>query len=325
MKHITKISALASILLPFACATSNEKLSRAQSQNSGQMYVFESDSNGFNTKTFFYDNGQEVVAFDSQFTPDLAKQSIEFLRTKTKNPITNLVITHPNPDKFNAIDVFKSHGAEVIASKATAEAWPSVHAYKKYFFVNIAKMFTGDTYPKLSEVDQRFESSLELKLKNGEVISLRELKGPGVSSNQTVAYISAINSLIVGDLVHHKAHAWLEGGIVNGQPTPTIKSWIQDLEELKSRFATTNPMVYGGRGDAVDLKTAVDSQILYLSRVDEIVTKYVNGLGEQKAELKTEASQVHYTKLQQLIESEFADYKLGYMIQYGVYGLALSK
>jgi glyoxylase-like metal-dependent hydrolase (beta-lactamase superfamily II) len=325
MNNIAKLSALASILLPFACATSNEKLSRAQSTNSGQMYVFESDSNGFNTKTFFYDNGQEVVAFDSQFTPDLAKQSIEFLRTKTKNPITSLVITHPNPDKFNAIDIFKSHGAEVIASNATAEAMPSVHAYKKFFFVNIAKMFTDDTYPKLFEVDQRFENSMELKLRNGDVILLRELTGPGVSSNQTVAYIPTINGLIVGDLVHHKAHAWLEGGIVGGQPTPTIKSWIQDLEELKSRFAASNPVVYGGRGDAVDLKTAVESQIIYLNRADEIVTKYVNGLGEQKSELKTEASQVHYAKLQQLFESEFTDYKLGYMIQYGVYGLALSK
>src|SRR5262245_36344102 len=68
---------------------------------SGKMYAYESDGNGFNTKNFFYDNGEEVVVFDTQFTPDLAEKSIAFLRTKTANPITYVVVTHPNPDKFN--------------------------------------------------------------------------------------------------------------------------------------------------------------------------------------------------------------------------------
>jgi hypothetical protein len=97
-----------------------------------------------------------------------------------------------------------------------------VHAYKKYFFVNMAKMFTEENYPALESIDEVFEGRLELKLSNGKSVKLVELKGPGVSSTQTVAIVPELNALIVGDMIHHKAHAWLEGGIVNGNPTTTI-------------------------------------------------------------------------------------------------------
>lgn len=85
----------------------------------GKLFVYETDANGFNTKNYFYDSGEEVVVFDTQFTNDFAQKSIEYLRTKTKSPIKYLVITHPNPDKFNAIELFRKEGARVIASKKT--------------------------------------------------------------------------------------------------------------------------------------------------------------------------------------------------------------
>ena len=110
-----------------------------------KIFVYESDGNGFNTKTIFYDYGDEVVAVDAQFTPALAEKSLAFLREKTQNPLTYLIITHPNPDMFNGIPVFQKNGAKVIASNETAKAMAGVHAYKKYYFVNIAKMFTEDT------------------------------------------------------------------------------------------------------------------------------------------------------------------------------------
>ena len=38
----------------------------------GTLYTFDSGEAGFFTKTYFYDTGQEVVAVDAQFTPELA-------------------------------------------------------------------------------------------------------------------------------------------------------------------------------------------------------------------------------------------------------------
>jgi glyoxylase-like metal-dependent hydrolase (beta-lactamase superfamily II) len=328
MKLNTFIIAAQTCLVTFGCSAAQSKGDRSMASinnSQGQIYTFESDANGFNTKNIFYDNGQEVVVFDTQFTPEIAKKSLEFLRTKTQNPIRFVVVTHPNPDKFNGMSVFQSQGAKVIASRATANSMKGVNDYKKYYFVNIAKMFTDDTYPKLSQVDIVFDQSYKLQLKSGEVIDLTELAQPGVSSNQTVASIPSLNALIVGDLVHHNVHAWLEGGIVNGKPTPTLDGWISDLNEIRTSFGARNPVVYGGRGEAVTLDQAVTEQITYLKKADAIVSHYVSALGDKKSELLGDKANQHYLAIQAEFEKAFPAYGLGYMIQYGVYGLVNSK
>ncbi len=301
-------------------------LSKRMVATDGRIYAFESDGNGFNTKSFFYDNGEEVVVFDGQFTSEIAQKSVEFIRSKTRNPITYVVLTHPNPDKFNGMSVFQALGAKVVASNKTADAMPGVHAYKKYFFVNMAKMFTDETYPKLSQVDVTFVGDYELRLANGETISLHELEQPGVSSNQTIASIPSLRAVVVGDLVHHNAHAWLEGGIVNGKPIPTLDGWIADLNELQALFRDEPlTLVYGGRGEAARLATAVNAQIRYLKRANSIVDAYIEKLGVKKNELQGEQAPAHYKNLQTEFEKVFPSYRLGYLIQYGVYGLVNSK
>ena len=327
MKSIAKVVSTAVVLAATsACAVSQtDSQTKGLTTESRQIHVFESDANGFNTKTIFYDNGVEVVAFDAQFTPALAEKAIAYLRTKTPNPIRYLVITHPNPDKFNGLGVFKNSGAKIVASKATVAAMAGVHKYKKYYFVNIAKMFTDETYPTLGTVDITFDAELDLQLGGGERINLQELSGSGVSSNQTVALIPAVNALVVGDIIHHNAHAWLEGGIVDGKPTPRVASWINDVKELSTRFGKQNPTVFGGRGDAVRLSEAGPAQIAYLTRADQIVADYVSTLGDRRSELVGAEAAGHFANIQKAFEQAFPGYALPYMIQYGVYGLALSK
>lgn len=314
-----RLTLATSFALASCASSSNESLVKT---NSVTMHTFESDASGFNTKNFFYDNGEEVVVFDTQFTPAIAEQSLAFIRSKTSNPITHVVITHPNPDKFNGLSVFQKLGAKVIASEQTAQNMEEVHNYKKYFFVNMAKMFTNETYPALGKVDETFKSSFVIKLKNGETVKLIELGKPGVSTNQTVAIIPSQNSVVVGDLVHHKAHAWLEGGIVKGKATPTMNSWISNLENLAS-LTSDDTLVYGGRGEAAQAKVSIPEQIRYLKKADLLVAQYVSKI--DKKELSTEKSAEHFAKLTKIFEQEFPTYGLSYMIQYGVYGLAASK
>ncbi|MCE2970238.1 MAG: MBL fold metallo-hydrolase, partial [Burkholderiales bacterium] len=126
------------------------------------------------------------------------------------------------PDKFNGLSVLHALGAESIGSQATAAAMPGVHAYKKYFWVNMAKAFTDETYPKFEPLKTTFSGQKTIRLKSGETLTLIELKNPGVSSTQTVLRIDSTGDLIVGDLVQHGAHLWLEGGIVDGKPRPGI-------------------------------------------------------------------------------------------------------
>ena len=163
----------------------------------GALYTYDSGEAGFFTKTYFYDTGREVVAFDAQFTPQLAEAAIASLREQTDNPITSLVITHPNPDKFNGAPAFQQEGAQVIASEATEAAIPGVHEYKKAGFVGMG-MFTEETYPEQATVDETFTGTHTIELSDGKTVELSELSEPGVSSTQTVAFIPELNALIVG-------------------------------------------------------------------------------------------------------------------------------
>lgn len=310
MKTCLMITACLMVFLS-ACTTQDATTEAA-------IYVFESGANGFNTKTVFYDDGKEVVAFDAQFTAAHAQAALDFIRSKTSNPVKYLVVSHPNPDKFNGIPTFQQAGAQVIASKQTIDQMPAVHQYKKYYFVQIAGTFTDATYPSLPTVDISFEGAYTLNLANGGVVELKELNSVGVSSNQTIAAIPSLQTLVVGDLIHHQAHAWLEGPIVNGAATYSETAWIQTLQTLKNTYNTTW-MVYGGRGTKATLEVAVDTQITYLQQASTITQNYINGLSG--ATLADKKQQVDYMALQQLFEQAFPSYALGYMINYGAYGL----
>jgi glyoxylase-like metal-dependent hydrolase (beta-lactamase superfamily II) len=284
--------------------------------------TFTSDASGFDTHSFWLDTGREVVVFDAQFTPDLANTVIADIRAKTKNPIRFLVVTHPNPDKFNGAPAFQAAGAKVVASESTAKAIPGVHAYKKYFFVNMAKMFTDATYPAEAKIDLTFKGDFDLPLDGPVKVKLHELAHRGVLSTQTVAFVPSRRALVVGDLVHHRAHAWLEGGIVDGKAQPDLASWKLALDELRAFRSAT---VYGGRGPSASVAEAVVEEDAYLDRIDALVTGYVADLGPAKAELDGPKAGEHHKKIAALAAKAFPDYAYPYLVEYGVYGLLQQK
>lgn len=279
--------------------------------------AYTSDSNGFDTHSFFYDTGSEVVVFDAQFTEAEAEKLLASIRAKTQHPIRYVVVTHPNPDKFNGAAVFQREGAKVVASEATAAAIPGVHAYKKYFFVNLAKMFSETTYPQQAKVDVTFRDSYELPLENGAKVELKVLRHPGVTTTQTVAWIPSRKALIVGDLVHHHAHAWLEGGIVDGKASPDLDAWKAALDELAAYEGAT---VYGGRGESAPVREAIAEQKQYLDGMKQLVSAYVAELGERKGELCGDQAGAHHAALSERAAKAYPKHALSYLVQYGVYG-----
>jgi glyoxylase-like metal-dependent hydrolase (beta-lactamase superfamily II) len=316
-QNYLKISLATTAFALAACTTTQARPHvKADASAAGRILEYKSGPEGFDTRTYFYEAQNEVIAFDSQFTPELARQSINFLRSHTQKPITWLVITHPNPDKFNGTSEFKKEGARIISSRATSDAIPGVHAYKKYFFVNMAKMFTDETYPVPAAIDETFDKNLTLRLSGGEEVQLSEFGVPGVSSNQTVAFLPLSRTLVVGDLIHHNAHAWLEGGIVDGKPTPTLTSWKEILQKLDHTYPS-DTTVLGGRGETVNLRVGVRAQIRYLTKAEELVRKFVHDLPV--------GANPDFQKLTSLFELAFPQSSLPYMIQYGVYGLVNSE
>ncbi len=298
-----------------ACATTGAPKETAV----GALHRFTSGQDGFFTNSHYYDSGEEVVVFGAQFTPKIAKELVEQIKRTTLSPIRYVVITHPNPDKFNGASVFQQEGAKVVASRQTAEAMIAVHAYKKYYFVNIAKMFTEASYPKLPTVDLEFDNALALPLSRGSV-NLRELTNSGMSRHHTVALIDGLNAILVGDLVHHKAHAWLEGPIVNGQAVPDLAGWRARLLELKDFDRSAKLTLYGGRGEPTNLHQAVEEQIKYLKVAEDTVRDYVQSVSDPESLTGADA-QKHHEAITQKMSEAFPQYALPFMVTYGVYGL----
>lgn len=293
----------------------------------GKLHVFTSDAVGFNTHSVWYDDGREVTVVDTQFVPQIAHALVADIRKQTSSPITRVIVTHPNPDKFNALSVFHGLGAQSYASAATSTAIPGTDSYKRYFWVHIAKAFTEETYPKVEAIQNTFSGKKVIYLKSGESISLFELKNPGVSSNQVAVRIDKTGDLIVGDLVHTQNHAWLEGGIVAGKATPTLSGWKEALKEL-SALSTGKPnaKVYGGRGTFVSVNQAVAEQTTYLTRAEAIVDRYIAGLGDKKSDLLDAGKQGgHYSAIQAELVKAFPNYAMADLVSYSVYGLVQQK
>jgi len=299
----------------------------ASSAYAGKLGVFTSDANGFDTHTFYYDDGMEVTLIDTQFVPALTQAMVEQVKKETRSPITRVIVTHPNPDKFNGLAYLHTLGVESISSRAAAAAMPGVHEYKKYYFVKLAKMFTDETYPKFENVKTTFTGQTQIKLKSGETLSLIELKNPGVTSTQVVVRIDETGDLLVGDLVHHKAHAWLEGAIVNGKPHADLVKWAAAVAELPALAKDKpNAKVYGGRGEFVSVAEAVKAQRAYLNKANALVNDYIATLGKRKAELTDPTlSKTHHEELEKRFVQAFPDYALPYMINYSIYGLIGTK
>ena len=182
------------VFLSIDLAASSSTACDTQAEPRGELHTFTADSAGFDTHSSYYDTGGEVIVFDAQFTGSLAADLIQDIRDNTDSSIRRVVITHPNPDRFNGVGPLRAAGATLVASEATAAAIPGVHAYKRTSFIG-AGMFTEQTYPSQASVDRTFADELRLPIADGAMVELTVLQSSGVASTQTVAHIPAIDAL----------------------------------------------------------------------------------------------------------------------------------
>lgn len=291
------------------------------------LHVHTSAPEGFLTNSVWFDDGSEVTVIDTQFTPQLAEALVADIASKTRSPIRRVIVTHPNPDKFNALSVFHKLGAQSIASKATAERMPGVHAYKQYYWVQIAKSFSADTYPKLELPRTTFDKELAVPLKNGDRLTLRTLSAPGVSATQTVVRLDSTGDLVVGDLVANRTHTWMEGAVDSGKPVFDLVGWKADLRELPP-LAEGKPAarLFPGRGPALPVAEAVQAQLAYLDAADAAIAMQEKALGADRAALTDPARQApHVQAVRQHLVNAFPDYAMPDLVSYSLYGWLSSR
>jgi glyoxylase-like metal-dependent hydrolase (beta-lactamase superfamily II) len=288
--------------------------------SAGTLHTYTSDSQGFDTHSYWYDDGQEVTLIDTQFLPSLTEAMLKDIAQKTTSKPTRVIVTHANPDKFNGLSLLHAKGIISIASQATAQAMAEVNAYKRAFWIDTAKAFTAENYPAFAPVKETFQTETKITLASGETLTLIPLTHAGVARAQTVVRIDASGDLLVGDLVHYKAHYWLEGGIVNGKPAPDLKAWQAALEELAAIPGVKR--VYGGRGSVASLDDIMASEPAYLAKAQELVDAYLIALKGQIATLDDpEQAAAHYSAIEARFKAAFPERALSYLIGYGIYGL----
>jgi glyoxylase-like metal-dependent hydrolase (beta-lactamase superfamily II) len=284
------------------------------------VHRWQSGESGFHTNSWWIDTGAEVVVFDAQFTPELADALVAEIHAATDSPITTLVITHPNPDKFNGAPVFQDLGATVVASAATLAALPGVHAYKEAYFTGVG-MFEAGAYPALPAVDQIFETELTLELAGTDLpLELSVLDHGGVTTTQTVARIG--DDVFVGDLVAEQTHAWLEGGIVDGAARPDLGAWSAALDETLA-LVGPDAVVHPGRGAAAPAGVVLPAQRDYLADAEEIVRAVLAEEADPVAALSGEQAGAVYGRITEQLAAAHPGHAHAYLVTYGVYGLAL--
>lgn len=278
-----------------------------------------SDADGFHTNSWWIDTGEAVVVFDAQFTPALAQALVQDIQSQTDSPITHVVVTHPNPDKFNGAPVFAALGAQVVASQATVDAMAPVHDYKRAYFEGVG-MFEPGTYPDLAHVDVVFQDRLLLDVPGApEPIALQVLEHGGVASTQTIARFQ--DAVFVGDLVAVDTHAWLEGGIVDGAAQPDLVAWdaaLSQVLELVGADATLFP----GRGPATPAGPALRTQQAYLSTAHDTVRAQLALHAEPVAVLEGPDAGAFYADVADALAGAYPNHAHPYLVEYGVYGLA---
>lgn len=248
-------------------------IGQTQSPN---IYEFSTTPEFLNVKNYFYDNGEEVIVFDALPSTMAARKAIASIQSKTKNPITWVVILQPGVLQFSGASAYQAIGARVIASQKTVAAIQSEYEHRKKLFEAGAGVHFGiGTSEPLANVDSVFEGSHRLELKNGQAIILKDLSKSGASAHHTVAYIAEEEAVFVSDLIQYQTHSLLDGHVATGKNVPTWQSWIDDLNELNKIFKRDPEItVYASRGKLVNLPTGVYEQVRYLKAAYPIILNY---------------------------------------------------
>jgi len=93
-----------------------------------------SSSEGLGANSGFVVGEKSVLVVDSRFTPKLAGELLEAIRSVTDRPIRYLVNTHYHPDHTWGNEVFEKENVTIIARRETAEALEKyAPVYKEYY------------------------------------------------------------------------------------------------------------------------------------------------------------------------------------------------
>ncbi len=204
--------------------------------------------------------GRDCVAvIDARYTPALASELLEEIRSVTDLPIRWVVNTHYHQDHTWGNSVFKEQGAAVVATAETRDAF---ELYSP-IYLDIYRGRGEEAFAPLADVrfvppDTLFAGEAALDL-GGVTVELRHF-GPGHTAGDAVVAVPKDRVVFTGGLLSNGYHPNL------GDPGADFDNWLRTLGRLEGMKAR---LFVPGQG-LVCGKDAIDGERRYIESLREI-------------------------------------------------------
>lgn len=166
-----------------------------------------------------------VLVVDSRYTPSLARELLDAIRSVTDAPVRYLVNTHYHPDHTWGNAVFKEEGAVIISHPRTRA---DIEKYSPLYLEHY-RTYQKDAYELLKDVtvvlpDSTFEDESRIDLGGVEVV-LRHF-GPGHTAGDCVVTVPRDGVVFTGGLAAEGYHLNL------GDKSADFDNWAATLLRL---------------------------------------------------------------------------------------------
>ena len=214
--------------------------------------------------------GGGIVVIDVQRDLVHAAEAVEAVRAVGK-PVRAILITHPHPDHYTGIGLFRQAfpGVVVYASQATADTIRNDTYGASAATQRDAPTMTPQVFVPPGET---FDGNTTLQI-DGLTIVAREL-GRGEAHSTTAYYLPSTKDLFVGDAVINRLH----GPILEAASA----SWLGVLDRLETTFPGART-VHPGHGVSGPPTTLYEDERTYLRTCRKIAAEEIARSGFTEA------------------------------------------
>ena len=214
--------------------------------------------------------GGGIVVIDVQRDLVHAAEAVAAVRAVGK-PVRAVLITHPHPDHYTGIGLFRKAfpGVIVYASRATADTIRNDTYGASAATQRDAPAITPQVFVPPGET---FDGNTTLQI-DGLTIVAREL-GRGEAHSTTAYYLPVTKDLFVGDAVLNRLH----GPILEAASGP----WLGILDRLETTFPNAQT-IHPGHGPSGPPSTLYEDERVYLRTCRKIAAEEIARSGFTEA------------------------------------------
>jgi glyoxylase-like metal-dependent hydrolase (beta-lactamase superfamily II) len=220
--------------------------------------------------SFVFSNGKSLVLLDAQRKTSEAKKLAQIIQGKHL-PLTHILISHGHTDHFTGIAWLAQQfpAAQIVVASAAIRG--DIKNYATYMDsggqTGAEPALEPALRPKSSSNPGGFdyESMIrvlpdsQLTMAGGGVLEITSDYAPAEAPHMSTVYSPDLNALFLADFGYNKVHPWFGDDITRER----IKTWREELLQIKARYQARNPTVYPGHGPPTSM-SLFDDMVRYI-------------------------------------------------------------